>query len=135
MIAAGRSQGERPANVTARGAARGDHAGAVEVPSRRLWWLGAGFVVWCSALVILYALHAIGCAFAWSTNWLRLSLVVVFLLHLIVVGWMWRNAAKSDPGFGPTGSFLHAAIAWTVIAAFVATVLTFGPPLFLTACI
>ena len=34
------------------------------VPSCRLWWLAAGFGIWCSALVVLYALHAIGCAFA-----------------------------------------------------------------------
>ena len=30
------------------------------VPPRRLWWLVAGFGVWCSALVVLYALHAMG---------------------------------------------------------------------------
>ena len=48
------------------------------VPPRRLWWLAAGFGVWCSALVFLYALHAFGCVFAWSVGSLRLSLVVVF---------------------------------------------------------
>ena len=85
----------------------------------------------------LYALHAIGCVFAWPAGTLRLSLVVVFVAHLVVIGWMWRNVAKSvpDPAFGQTGSFLHAAIVWTAIAAFVATVLTFGPPLLLATCI
>lgn len=107
------------------------------VPPRRLWWLAAGFGVWCSALVVLYALQAIGCTFAWRTGTLRLTLVIVFLLHLIVVGWTWRNFAKAapDPDFGQTGSFLHAAIVWTAVAAFVATVLTLGPPLFLTTCV
>ena len=107
------------------------------VPPRRLWWLAAGFGVWCSALVFLYALQAIGCVFAWPTGTLRLTLVLVFVAHVIVVGWMWRNAASAAPdlGFGPTGTFMHGAIVWTAIAAFVATILTFGPPLFLSTCI
>jgi hypothetical protein len=107
------------------------------VPPRRLWWLAAGFGVWCSALVVLYALQAIGCVFAWPAGTLRASLVVVFLAHLLVVGWMWRNFAKAapDPALGQTGNFLRAAIVWTAVAAFVATVLTFGPPLLLSTCI
>ena len=105
------------------------------LPPSRLWWLAAGFGVWCSALVVLYALHAIGCAFAWPAGTLRLSLVVVFVAHLVVIGWMWRNAARAAPALGATGSFLHVAIVWTVIAAFVAAVLTFGPPLLLATCI
>jgi hypothetical protein len=50
---------------------------------------------------------------------------------------MWRNFARSgpDPAFGPTGRFLHTAIVWTAIAAVVATILTFGPPLLLSTCI
>ena len=109
---------------------------AILHPSR-LWWLGAGFVVWCSALVVLYALHAIGCAFAWSTSSLRLSLVVVFVVHVVVVGWMWRNFSRSgpDPAQGQIASFVHEAIVWTTIAAFVATLLVFGPPLLLTTCV
>ena len=107
------------------------------VPPRRLWWLAAGFGVWCSALVFLYALQAIGCVFVWPAGTLRTSLVIVLLAHLVVGGWMWRNFAKAepDPAYGQTGNFLHAAIVWTTIAAFVATVLTFGPPLFLATCI
>ena len=107
------------------------------VPPSRLWWLAAGFGVWCSALVFLYALQAVGCVFAWPVGTLRLSLVVVFLAHLVVIGWMWRNLAKAtlDPAIGQIGGFLHAAIVWTAIAAFVATIVTFGPPLFLTTCV
>jgi hypothetical protein len=109
---------------------------ALPVPPRRLWWLVAGFGAWCSALLFLYALHAIGCAFAWSAGPLRLGLAVVLLTHLILIGWMWRDlaAAGPDPVFGETGTFLHMAAAWTVIAAFVATVLTLGPSLLLTLC-
>jgi len=119
------------------------------LPPRRLWWLTAGFAVWCNALAVLYALQAIGCVFAWPASALRWTLVVVFLAHLIVVGWMWRGtsslfaqmqAVSSNGGpnvtaFGDTGNFLQAVVEWTIIAAFFATALTFGPPLLLTACI
>lgn len=106
------------------------------VPPRQLWWLAAGFGAWCSALVALYALHAIGCAFAWPSTSLRVSLVAVFLAHLAAIGWMWGHAARARPDArsGPVGSFLHAAIVWTTIVAFVATVLTLGPPLLLSTC-
>lgn len=106
------------------------------VPPRYLWWLAAGFGVWCSALVVLYALHAIGCAFAWPAALLRLGLAVALVTHLIVIGRMWRDlaAASPDPALGPTGAFLHTAVVWTLVAAFVATVLTLGPPLLLTIC-
>jgi hypothetical protein len=107
------------------------------IPARRLWWLAAGFAVWCSALVALYALHAIGCAFAWSPGSLRLALAVVLLAHLIVIGGMWGGIARAgtDPDFGPTDSFLHSAVTWTLIAALVATAITLGPPLLLATCI
>jgi hypothetical protein len=98
--------------------------------------LAAGFAVWCSALVVLYAVHAIGCAFAWSAGPLRLGLVLVLLLHLAVIGWMWRRLDGVDPdlGFGGTGTFFRTTVTWTVVAAFVTTILTLGPALLLTAC-
>ncbi|MGB8434210.1 MAG: hypothetical protein WCE38_08125 [Burkholderiales bacterium] len=103
----------------------------------RLWWLAAGFGVWCSALVILYALHAIGCAFAWPVGPLRLGLVLVLLAHLIVIGWMWRAMARTgpDPDSGELGTFLQTVIVWTLIVAFVATILTLGPPLLVSVCV
>jgi hypothetical protein len=106
------------------------------VPPGQLWWLAAGFAVWCSALVVLYAVHGIGCAFAWSAGPLRLGLAVVLLAHLAVIGWMWRGFDGADPGldFGRTGVFLHKAAAWIVAAAFVTTILTLGPALLLTVC-
>lgn len=109
----------------------------VMVPPRRIWWLACGFVVWCIALSVLYALHAIGCAFGWSAGALRWSLVIVFIAHLLVIGWMWRNFASGAPdaGSGNTGGFLHDVIVWTTIVAFASTVLVLGPPLLLTTCI
>jgi hypothetical protein len=145
MSAAGPPQG---ANSAPRGAAQrpnssmrprawGDHTNGHPVAPRRLWWLAAGFTVWCSALVFLYAIHAIGCTFAWSTGSLRLGLAVVLVAHLIVIGWMWRKLAATspDPGSGLGGTFLHTVVIWTLMAALVATVLVFGPPLLLTTCI
>lgn len=66
------------------------------VPPRRLWWLLAGFGVWCSALVFLYAVHAVGCAFAWPAGTLRVTLVLVLLVHVAVIGWMWRDQESPD---------------------------------------
>ena len=104
---------------------------------QRLWWLAAGFGVWCSALAALYAVHAIGCAFAWSAGPLRIGLAALLLAHLTVIGWLWREYRKTNPnpGFGPTGAFLHWVIGWTAIVALVATAFTLGPPLLLTICV
>lgn len=102
----------------------------------QLWWLAAGFVVWCSSLAVLYAVQAIGCAFAWSALPLRLSLGAVFIAHLAVIGWIWRSFDGADGAFdfGSTGMFLHTAVVWTTAAAFITTILTLGPPLLLTVC-
>ncbi len=118
-------------------AGEGSQVGARPVPPRRVWLLAAGFGVWCSALVVIYALHAFGCAFAWPTGALRLSLGVALLVHLAVIGWLWRDYATTspDPAFGETGSFLHWVVVWTLIAAFVSAVLTLGPTLLLTVCV
>jgi hypothetical protein len=107
------------------------------VPPRRLWWLLAGFGVWCSALVPLYAVHAVGCAFAWPPGTLRVALAFVLLVHLIALGWMWRDhwAISPDSSLDPTDTFLHAVIVWTLIAALVTTVLTLGPTLVLATCV
>jgi hypothetical protein len=107
------------------------------VPPRRLWWLLAGFGVWCSALVVIYALHAVGCAFAWPAGALRLALVFVLLTHLGVIAWMWRDqaAGSADPHLAPTGAFLRTVIVWSLIAALATIVLTLGPTLALSTCV
>jgi hypothetical protein len=111
--------------------------GVRPVPPRQLWLLALGYGVWCSALVVIYALHALGCAFAWPTGALRLGLGLTLLAHLAVIGWVWRDYAKTGPdhAFGETGSFLHWVVVWTLITAFVAAVLTLGPALLLATCV
>ena len=109
---------------------------AERVPPSRLWLLALGYGIWCSALVLLYA----------CTRWAVLSrgrgrrcapCAVVLLVHLVALGWLWRDIARAgaDFGSGPTGALLHWAVVATLITALVATVITLGPPLLLTACI
>jgi hypothetical protein len=106
------------------------------LPPGYLWWLAAGFLVWCSALVIVYAVHAVGCTFAWSAGSLRLALAFVLFAHLVVIGWIWRRLGGADPirDFGQTGAFFRMAAVWATIAAFATTIFTLGPALLLTVC-
>jgi hypothetical protein len=67
---------------------------------------------------------------------LRLSLAVLLLAHLIAIGWLWRDFASARVAHAHGyGAFLHTVVAWTLIAALAATVITFGPPLLLMTCI
>jgi hypothetical protein len=106
------------------------------VPARQLWLLVLGFSAWCGALIAVYALHSVGCTFAWSADTIRLSLGLAILAPLVLIGWLWRNHAKplADPALGPTSSFLHWVIVWTLLAAVVTIVFTLGPTLLLTSC-
>lgn len=105
-------------------------------PPRSLWWLIAGFCVWFNALVFLYALHAIGCAFAWSAGAMRLSLSLVLLAHVAVLGWLWHEYAATNPDHssGSTGAFMRTVVIWSLIAALVASIANLGPPLMLSMC-
>jgi hypothetical protein len=115
---------------------KGSPISARHVPAHQPWLLALGFCVWCSALVAVYVLHTAGCTFAWSTDTLRLSLGSAILVHLALIGWLWRYYVKNgpDPALGQTASFLHWVIVWTLVAAFVTTVFTLGPALLLTTC-
>ncbi len=106
------------------------------VPAYRLWLLVLGFGAWCSALITVYVLHSVGCAFAWSAVTIRLSLGVAILAHLGLIGGLWRNYATppADPALNPTDLFLHWVIVWTLLAAVVTIVWTLGPTLLLTSC-
>lgn len=99
--------------------------------------LGAGFTIWCSALVVMYALHALGCAFAWPTTALRASLVLALLVHLAAIGWLWLRFARTRPAQaqGETGAFMHWTVVWALATAFVAAVLTLVPSLLLSTCV
>ena len=102
-----------------------------------LLWLGSGFVVWASALVALYAVHAIGCAFAWPAGSLRVGLGAVLLVHVAAIAAIWYQLANRPIGVtdGGTRDFLVNVSLWATVVAIAATVLTLGPPLLLTTCI
>ena len=107
------------------------------VPPSRLWLLALGYGIWCSALVLLYALHALGCAFAWPGAVLRTVLALVLLVHLVALGWLWRSHPRrsADASGGATAGFFQDVALWTLATAFVATVLTLGPSLMLATCV
>jgi len=102
---------------------------------RRLWWLAAGFGVWGSALILLYGLHAIGCAFGWPTGVLKLSMAALLAIHGAGLAWMVIRLRSGDDAGRLASGFLQAVFLWSVYAALAATFLTFVPPLFLTACV
>jgi len=106
------------------------------VPPQYLLWLTAGFAVWGSALVALYAIQGLGCAFAWRTGPVRVLLAVILVAHLAVIAWMWRHLASApqSPEATTTGDFVRTVAIWSLIAAFVTMILTLAPPLVLTAC-
>ncbi|MFG1370669.1 hypothetical protein V5F32_00670 [Xanthobacter oligotrophicus] len=110
--------------------------GARRIPSRQLPWLAPGFCIWFSALVFVYVLHSMGCAFGWSAATIRLSLSLALIVHLALIGVLWRLQARrgSNPAFGRAGTFLHWIIVGTLVSALVKIVFTLGPILFLTAC-
>lgn len=107
------------------------------VPPGYLLWLTAGFIVWGSAIIVIYAIHAIGCAFAWSAVPLRLGLLMVFLAHLAVIAWMWRHLGGTDAGLDSdrTAAFLRMAAVWTTVAAFATTIFTLGATMLLSVCV
>lgn len=104
--------------------------------SRQVLWLTLGFGVWSSALVVVYALHAVGCAFGWPATTIRLSLTLALVVHIALIGLLWRvqAAQQLDPASGRKSAFLHWVIVATLIAALANTVFSLGPVLFLTVC-
>jgi len=106
------------------------------VPPQYLCWLAAGFAVWASALLALYAIHGLGCAFGWPSGPVRVALGLVLIAHLAVAALMWRHLAGASKSLDATatGDFVRTVAVWCVIAAFVTMILTLAPPLVLTGC-
>jgi len=107
------------------------------VPASQLWLIALGFCIWFSALVCSYALHSVGCTFAWPMEKLRMSIGLTIIVHLAAIAWLWRifSRATSDLSLGESGSFFHWVIVGTLISAFATVVFTLGPALLLTLCV
>ena len=107
------------------------------VPARDLWGLTWGFLIWASALVLVYATHSIGCAFGWPTGATRLALAAILLAHMALIGMLWRARTRRgpDPAQGRAGAFFYWVVLATLAAALVKIVFTLGPALLLTVCV
>lgn len=96
--------------------------------------LVAGFLVWSSAFLVLYGVHALGCAWGWEaralgpTSALRLALVVVWALHVVVLAWLALAPRRALPAARrvpePTPALLARATLVLTLAALVATLWT-----------
>jgi hypothetical protein len=93
------------------------------------FWIAVGFAIWSSALIAAYAAHAIGCAFMWPVEALRVTLAAILAIHAVaVVGLLLFGRPDDD--------VLVATVArWLLIAALVAIMATFAPGLLLTVCV
>jgi hypothetical protein len=100
-----------------------------QVPARFLW-LAAGFTVWAVAFVVIYTIQALGCAYGWSFAFHRGLLVAAFAAHVALILWMILRAPR-----GRERRFLSDVTLWTLWAALVATVFTYAPAFFVSACI
>lgn len=104
---------------------------------RGLLLLGAGFVIWSSAFVVLYAMLSVGCRFGWDGIELaggltlqRVQLVAIFLIHLAAcAGLVLVLRAPAET------SFLRLAAYATALAALAATIFSFAAVFALSPCI
>ncbi|WP_201159620.1 hypothetical protein [Rhodoplanes elegans] len=103
--------------------------------------LVAGFVIWSSAFVLLYAASSIGCAAGWErttvagTSLLRALLVLLWIAHLgalvALVIYTWR---RRPGGPGGTATFVRRVAVGAGTAALVATLWTGAPIVATTMC-
>jgi|TARA_A100001391_G_scaffold202437_2_gene192033 hypothetical protein len=111
---------------------------ATLVPPRSILVIVLGFGVWTVAFVGLYAVNAIGCAFAWPSTVQRAVMIGLALAAsgsmMAVAGWSighWRRAANAPrpaPGLARIGAMGSTA-------ALAATILVFAPSLFASMCL
>ena len=99
--------------------------------------LGAGFTVWASAFVVLYAMLSVGCRFGWDDVELfagmslqRAQLVAILIVHLAA-----GAALVALLRTGAGGPFLMRTAYLAAIAALGSSVLSFAAVFGLSACV
>ena len=104
---------------------------------RALMMLGAGFSIWASAFVALYAMLSVGCRFGWDDVELaaglslqRAQLVAILFVHLAAGAAL---VAMLRTGVG--GPFLARAAYLAAIAALGSSVFSFSAVFALSACV
>lgn len=102
-----------------------------------LLMLGAGFTVWASAFVALYAMLSVGCRFGWDEIHLfggltaqRAQLVIILFVHLAAGAAL---AVMLRTGAG--GPFLARASYLAAVAALGSSIFSFAAVFGLSACI
>lgn len=80
--------------------------------STGLWRLVAGFGVWVSAPIWIYAIKGVGCAMGWEAQ--RPALAAALAAHLAVLGWL-ALRMRGDGLLGSVGVWcVRAALALSV---------------------
>lgn len=109
------------------------------VPPRRLLLLVSGFILWACALLTLYGVHALGCAFDWPSAVHRGLLSSLLASYMAVLARLsarrWRRwRLQRDVGV-PNATFIEYLALILTIAALVATLLTLAPSFTLSLCV
>lgn len=92
-----------------------------------LFYMVAGFGLWGSAFVLLYAAASLGCEFGWSqirtgpVSLTRATLIGVWLVHMAALIWLYRRCARAQ-GNDAAGRFVQRATMYLTVAAIASTV-------------
>lgn len=106
--------------------------------------LCAGFLVWSSAFLSLYAALSLGCAFGWEDIALgpvsvqRAVLIGLWLVHLALIAALVafaRRRSRRAEAKQDLGGFFAGLAFWGSIAALGASVVNYAPVLGLSACL
>lgn len=106
-------------------------------PPIEILGLVAGFAIWSSAFVSLYAVHGGACDGGWFARQetIRVVLAVILALHLLLHAalcfWLWGRAKEKTV---PSVFFLRTATFVLALAAAGATLWTSAPVFILRVC-
>lgn len=101
--------------------------------------LVAGFMIWASCFLLLYGVHALGCAVGWPDAGLgavsveRLTMLAIWVGHLLAFAPL-RSALRQSGVQEAERPFLRRAAGLATAASFAATVWTGFPATVLTTC-
>ncbi|GGK26523.1 hypothetical protein [Salinarimonas ramus] len=95
-----------------------------------LLWLVGGFLVWSSAFLVLYGLHAIGCTYAWDASTLRIALLGAWVGHVVLAGALVPLSRRAGRGERPDdrGAGFVARASLVLSAAALAATIWIGLP-------
>ena len=100
-----------------------------------LWTLLAGFVLWSVAFVGLYGLQYLGCHFAWDPAAHRIALIAAYAAFVAALAALLFLQLALLRRRGPTAPRLdRIGLGATAVALF-ATLITFAPTVFVSACL